>query len=262
MDAAGGRLPTTWNEYAAAPAWQAVEFISDLHLSEGQAGNFDAWSAYLAATDADAVFILGDLFEAWVGDDARGDRFEAACVDVLAQASRRRTMAFMCGNRDFLVGPAMLRECGVIDLPDPTLLLAWGRRVLLTHGDQLCLADVEYQRFRAIARSEAWRATFLARPLAERRELARQMRDASTQRQRAQAPAEWADVDTAAALAWLRAAGADDLVHGHTHRPLTEPLAPGHDRHVLSDWDVDAPTPRAEVLRLTRRGFERRPLTR
>jgi UDP-2,3-diacylglucosamine hydrolase len=261
MDPTGWRLPTLY-QLAAPPTWQAVEFISDLHLTEAGNETFRAWADYLESTPADAVFILGDLFEAWVGDDARASPFEAAAVDVLAQAASRRTMGFMAGNRDFLVGSAMLRDCGLTALQDPTLLIAFDRRVLLTHGDQLCLDDVEYQRFRALARSDAWRDAFLARPLAERRLLARQMRDASRQRQQAQSPGEWADVDAAAAVAWMHAAGSADLVHGHTHRPGRGELAPGFVRHVLSDWDFDGVPARGDVLRLTREGFSRHPVAR
>jgi UDP-2,3-diacylglucosamine hydrolase len=255
MPPAGWRLPTLY-ELPLPGQWQAVEFISDLHLTDDTPAAFAAWAGYMRATDADAVYILGDLFEAWVGDDARRCDFEARCVDVLSDASSRRQVGFMAGNRDFLVGPEMLRECGLVALQDPTLLVAWGRRVLLTHGDTLCLDDVDYQRFRAEARSDAWRAKVLALPLAQRRVLAGQMRDASRRHQSAQV--QWADIDPAAAVAWLHAAGSRDLVHGHTHRPGTEVIAPGYLRHVLSDWDLATAPGRAEVLRLTREGFTRR----
>jgi UDP-2,3-diacylglucosamine hydrolase len=139
------------------------------------------------------------------------------------------------------------------------VLQAHGRRVLLTHGDQLCLGDVEYLRFRSQVRLAAWQAAFLARPLEERHALAQAMRDASRQHQRD--PVTWADVDPAAALAWLQTANCDVLLHGHTHRPGMEPLAPGFQRLVLTDWDLDSPGPvRAQVLRLTSEGFARLPL--
>ncbi len=251
----GWQLPGL-SELAAPAHWQAVDFVSDLHLADAAGATFAAWAAYMRTTDADAVFVLGDLFEAWVGDDARHEPFEAACVAVLADAASRRQVGFMAGNRDFLLGAATLRECGAIALRDPTLLDAFGERVLLTHGDQLCLADVEYQRFRAQARSDAWRDGVLALPIAQRRALAAQMRDASRQRQGA-GPAD-TDIDAGAAVAWLHAAGCRHLVHGHTHRPADEALAPGFERHVLGDWDLDAEPPRGDVLRLTRDGFRRR----
>jgi UDP-2,3-diacylglucosamine hydrolase len=244
----------------APSGWQAIEFVSDLHLRAEQPRTIDAWSKYVDSTDADALFVLGDLFEAWIGDDARTEGFERRCADALHRSSARRATYFMAGNRDFLVGEALLADCGVIALPDPTLLDAWGRRVLLSHGDRLCLADHQYQRFRALVRSAEWQRDFLARPLVERRRLAREMRDASEQAKRAQSPQDWAEIDREAAIGWLREAGAGELVHGHTHRPGDESLGSGFARHVLSDWDADASPPRAEALRLTRAGFSRRPL--
>jgi UDP-2,3-diacylglucosamine hydrolase len=240
---------------AAPPAWRAIDFISDLHLGADHPRTFEAWRRYMASTAADAVFILGDLFEVWVGDDARSGSFEAACVDVLAQAAGRLQVAFMPGNRDFLAGPALLRASRMAPLADPTLLDAWGRNVLLTHGDALCLDDVDYQRFRAEVRDPAWQRSFLSRSLQERQAIARGMRDASTQAQRHKAA--WADVDAAAAVALMSAAGTGEMVHGHTHRPGDSALAPGFTRHVLTDWELDVAPLRSGVLRLTRAGFAR-----
>lgn len=240
----------------APPLWRAIDFISDLHLAEDTPLTFDGWARYMRDTVADAVLILGDLFEVWVGDDSRDDRFEARCVEVLKDASARRTVAFMVGNRDFLVGAATLHDCGVEALIDPTLVDAFGDRVLLTHGDAMCVTDVEYQRFRRIARTVEWQRGFLDRSIDERRLLARTMRVASEQRK--SAGAAWFDVDPDAARSALRNAGATTLVHGHTHRPASEPLGAGCSRHVLSDWDLDdAQAPRAEVLRWSECGFAR-----
>lgn len=243
--------------FDAPDHWRAIDLISDLHLDAAHPATFEGWKRQLLGASADAVFLLGDVFEAWVGDDARFDGFERECAQVLKAASARRTVAFMAGNRDFLVGEALLADCGVQRLHDPTLLTAWGRTALLTHGDALCLADTDYQRFRAMVRDPAWQQAFLARPLAERQAMARQMRDASEANKRGQSFADWADVDSEAAVAWLRAAGARQMIHGHTHRPGSGPLAPGFERHVLSDWDLDVPAPRAEVLRLTPAGIAR-----
>lgn len=257
--AAASTLPAV-QALPGAEDWSAIDFISDIHLAPDMPRTFDAWAAYLLGTTADAVFILGDLFDVWVGDDSRLAGFEAQCSAVLKQAARQRRVGFMAGNRDFLLGDAMLADCGLISLPDPTLLEAYGQRVLLTHGDILCLDDVEYQCFRAMVRNPQWQATALALPLAERRRLATQMRHASEQRSAdGLLPPEAADIDTGAAVAWLRAAGSQWLVHGHTHRPGSAPLTAGFTRHVLTDWDLDHATrgPRAEVLRLTREGFAR-----
>ena len=243
-------------EYAADPQWRAVEFISDLHLAQEQPATVERWARYLRESRADAILILGDLFEVWIGDDARElCSFEHAVAQVLREAAGQRAVGFMVGNRDFLVGSALLRDCGIVALPDPTVLDAWGQRVLLTHGDALCLDDTAYQRFRTEVRSEKWRRAFLARPLAERARLARAMRDASEAHKRSQV--EWSDVDPAAAVAWMHACDARDMVHGHTHRPGSEVVAPGFTRHVLSDWDCDTEPRRAQALRLTRDGFAR-----
>lgn len=251
--------PPACHELRADARWQAIEFISDLHLSAQQPRTTALWADYLARSQADAIYILGDLFEVWVGDDARlGPGFEQHASTVLAQAARRRTIGFMAGNRDFLVGAEMLQACGLTALPDPTLLSAWGLRVLLTHGDALCLDDRPYQAFRQQVRSPAWRDDFLSRPLATRQALARQMREASQNHQQQQTPADWSDVDADAAVAWMRAAHAHVMVHGHTHRPADSgALAAGYQRHVLSDWDCEGTSARAQVLRLTRDGFTR-----
>lgn len=255
-------LPTFW-ELLAPADWTAIDFISDLHLADETPRTFEAWAAHMRDTPASAVIILGDLFEVWIGDDARHAGFEARCAEVLAEAASRRSVAFMCGNRDFLVGAELLRDCGVRALPDPTVLVAFGERLMLAHGDALCLDDHDYQRFRAQVRSPAWQREFLARPLAERAQIARSMRAQSEQRKRGMAPADWADIDKATAVRWMHEAGTPTLIHGHTHRPAREDLAPGFVREVLSDWDCDAPgTPRAEVLRLKRGGLSRIPLAR
>ena len=243
--------------FTAPNRWQAIDFISDLHLAPDTPHGFDTWAAYMRSTRADAVFILGDLFEVWVGDDSRHERFEAQCAEVLRQAAATRSVAFMAGNRDFLVGTEMLAACHVTALADPTLVTAFGERVLITHGDALCLADTDYQKFRAMVRNPAWQASVLARPLAERRALAREVRHESEKRHGAMLP-EWLDLDRAASVEWMRAADAPVLVHGHTHRPADQLLQPGRTRHVLSDWDLDhAATPRADVLRWARDGLRR-----
>lgn len=241
----------------APPQWQQVDFISDLHLHAGDPATFDAWSDYLHDTSAQAVFILGDLFEAWVGDDCiqaapadAQDAFALACADQLQRASRQRSLFFLCGNRDFLVGDALLRHCGMQGLADPCVLDFCGARHLLSHGDALCLDDTDYQRFRATVRSAPWQADFLARPLAERQATARQLRTRSEQHKRMQPTPSV--VDRQATLQWLRDADASVLIHGHTHQPANHRLPAGQLRIVLSDWDLAARPPRAEVLRLSR----------
>jgi UDP-2,3-diacylglucosamine hydrolase len=257
MNAASAVLPPA-AEFRAPQAWQSIDFISDLHLCEALPRTFEAWSAYMRGTPADAVFILGDLFEFWQGSDAVQLDFERQCIQVLADTTKQRHVALMVGNRDFLITPQFLAGVGVHALADPTLLRAGSQSLLLTHGDALCLDDEPYQRFRAWTRDPATQQGFLARPLAERVALSAGIRHAS-EAGRSRTPPEggWADLDATAAVACLRSAGATLMLHGHTHRPGASTLAPGFHRQVLSDWDVDGPTPRAEVLRLRPDGLER-----
>jgi UDP-2,3-diacylglucosamine hydrolase len=250
--------PLALHRFDAPAHWQVIECLSDVHLTAEAPRTFDAWRLQMLGGDADAIFILGDLFEAWVGDDARDGEFEGACVEVLREATAQRTVAVMHGNRDFLIGDVLLAHCGARALLDATVLHAFGRRTVLSHGDALCLEDTDYQRFRAMVREPAWQAEFLQRPLAQRQQMARAMRDASTAHQAQRSPALWADVDPAAALQLLDAAGSDTLVHGHTHRPGRVVLSATAARHVLSDWDFDGDAPRGNVLRLTARSVESR----
>ena len=249
-----------FEELIAPSHWRTVDFISDLHLQAGEPATVAAFEQYLENTTADAVFILGDLFEVWVGDDAllEAGSFERTACAALQAAAQRRAVYFMHGNRDFLAGAAFLQHCGITGLPDPTVLVFGGQRYVLSHGDLLCLQDVEYQQFRVQARSAPWQQQFLAQALATRRAQARGIRQESEARK--QSGAVYADVDGPAAAAWLLAAGARTLIHGHTHRPADHALAPGLQRVVLSDWDAAALPPRLETLRLSGAGLERLPL--
>jgi len=244
-------------ELVAPAAWRTVDLISDLHLQAGEPATFEAWRGYLETTPADALFVLGDLFEVWVGDDAAAEPgFEAQCAGLLRRTAARIPVFFMHGNRDFLVGTALAERCGFTLLDDPTVLVLHGERWLLSHGDALCLDDTEYLQFRAQVRTPAWQAAFLARPLEERRALARAMRVQSEDRKR-DPSVVWADVDADAARQWLRQAGARALIHGHTHRPADHDLGGGLRRIVLSDWDAAAHPPRAQLLCLSPAGAQR-----
>ncbi|MCL1960198.1 MAG: UDP-2,3-diacylglucosamine diphosphatase [Desulfovibrionaceae bacterium] len=251
---------TAISQFATLPApahWRTIDFIADLHLSESEGGVFSAWQRYMLHTSADAVFILGDLFEVWVGDDsAVPGSFEARCGQTLA-ASAAAGVFFMHGNRDFLMGGGFLARHRVQPLADPTVLTFGGRRYLLTHGDLLCTGDAAYQQFRAQVRNPAWQQSMLARPLAERQAIARQTRAISQQHQ-AEA-GFYAGIDADLARRWLTEAAAATLIHGHTHRPGDHPLgvdAAGQPltQVTLSDWHVTGSTQRAQVLRLTATG--------
>jgi UDP-2,3-diacylglucosamine hydrolase len=260
-------------ELTATASWQAVDFISDLHLQASEPETFRAFLRYLhkpPQAAADALFILGDLFEVWVGDDAldagasSAERaFQRECAAELLAHSRQTPVYFLHGNRDFLLGSRALATCGMQGLADPTVLVFLGQRWLLSHGDALCLDDVDYMRFRAQVRDPGWQRDFLAQPLEDREAMARDLRAQSEARKQRTGndPSLWADVDADAARRWLHQAQADTLIHGHTHRPAEHALGHGLRRVVLSDWDAGARPPRAEVLRLDARGLRRMPLT-
>lgn len=270
-------LPQPVPSVQAPLHWQRVDFISDLHLDASEPATFDAWAKHMAHTPADALFILGDLFEVWVGDDTQ-DPFALQCMAALKTTSQRMPVFFICGNRDFLVGPDLFNATGVQSLSDPTLLDlgsdegATRTRILLSHGDALCLEDHDYLAFRAQVRQPEWQAAFLAKPLAERQTYARSVRSASEARKQSHAQdpdfAGYADVDTQAAIEWLKAVDAQVLLHGHTHKPAMHDLGQGLTRWVLSDWDADAQPPRLEVLSWQRtqaanttQGLQRLPLS-
>lgn len=250
--------PPQWPVLQAPSHWRHVDFISDLHLQSADDATFLAWQGYMRTTRADAVFILGDLFEVWVGDDIV-DRltmepdldpgFEVRCAQVLQAASGRLSLFFMHGNRDFLLGPAFARACGMTLIADPSVLDFAGQRWLLSHGDALCLADTDYQQFRAQVRGAQWQHDFLGQPLAQRQAVARALRAQSQARQNN--AASHADLDANASCDWLHKAHAGTLIHGHTHKPAEHALPQGLRRIVLSDWDGAATPPRAEVLRLS-----------
>lgn len=239
--------------------WLQVDLLSDLHLSPATPYTAAALAQHLATTPADAVLILGDLFEVWVGDDGLDDpdSFEQQMLQLLGTAAQRLPIAFLAGNRDFLVGPRFLSATGVLALPESVRLELGRQSLLLVHGDAQCLDDSAYQAFRREVRSSAWQQAFLARPLAQRRAIARGLREASESRKGDIGPDGYADLDRPEMLRLLQQAGTHTLVHGHTHRPGCDELTPGRVRWVLSDWDLDAPTPRGDLLRLSDTGLQR-----
>ena len=232
----------------APPDWRMVDFLSDVHLDASEAATFNAWAQHLNTTPADALFILGDLFEVWIGDDTQ-DHFHLQCMEVLRATVKRMPVFFMCGNRDFLVGSQWLQSTGVQGLQDPTVLELTEQKILLSHGDALCIGDTDYMAFRQQVRSSAWQEAFLAKPLSERQQIAKDLRAQSKARQQTQT--DYVDVDANTARAWLRDNDCKLMIHGHTHRPATHDLGNGLSRVVLSDWEADATPPRLEALRWT-----------
>lgn len=216
-------------------------FISDLHLSPDRPPATDALLRFLAgnAVSAERLYVLGDLFDYWIGDDTLALPFHRQVVDAFARLHGHGTQIFfMHGNRDFLIGERFARESGMQLLQDPALIDLYGTPTLLMHGDTLCTDDVEYQRFRQMVRDPRWQAGFLAKPLEERVAAARAVRGESEQAKQAKQEAIM-DVAPATVEEALRRHGYPRLIHGHTHRPARhEHVVDGRtcERWVLADW--------------------------
>lgn len=239
-----------WPVLQAPAHWRRLDFISDLHLQASDPATVNAWQRFMQTTQADAVFILGDLFEVWVGDDVLATAgFEAGCTQILKAASQRLSIFVMHGNRDFLLGSTFAQAGGLTLLNDPSVLNFAGQHWLLSHGDALCLGDTDYLQFRAQVRSPEWQESFLSLPLAQRQQMAQDMRRQSETHKRSGVP--YADLDEPMTCHWLDLAQAGTLIHGHTHKPADHQMTPGLRRIVLSDWDATATPARAEVLRLS-----------
>ena len=211
-------------------------FISDLHIDERRP-HVLAGLKRLIETDAaevDALYILGDLAEVWVGDDDDGPTAQAL-RETLAEAAKRCSVHVMHGNRDFLLGERFAAETGATLLDDPSVVEIDGQRILLAHGDAYCTGDAEYQRMRALFRSSEWQAGVLASTLAERRTLAATMRAKSIAANENKAD-NIMDVTPAAIASAMRDANAPLMVHGHTHRPGIHDSPEGR-RIVLGDWN-------------------------
>jgi len=210
-------------------------FISDLHLDPERPAVTRALGEFLDAhRDCDALYILGDFFEAWVGDDD-DTPLALEIEDRLAAFSAAGPRLYlMQGNRDFLLGEDFCRRAGASLLPDPSVIDLYGTPVLLMHGDSLCTADQEYQTFRQMARSPEWQVELLSRPLAERRALASQLRNMSQQANSNKAE-DIMDVTLAEVEQALLQHNVNCMIHGHTHRPRHHTHDHG-ERWVLGDW--------------------------
>jgi UDP-2,3-diacylglucosamine hydrolase len=237
----------------------ATLFISDLHLEAERPEIGEQFLAFLAgpAREADALYILGDLFEAWVGDDDPSPYYAGMKAAIRELAEAGVPVYFMHGNRDFMIGERFAGETGVTLLPDPCPVDIHGQKVLLSHGDYLCTDDLEYQKVRAMTRNPEWQAMMMGKSLEERLAFARQAREQSAARSESLTE-EIADVNEDAVEAAIREHDVDILLHGHTHRPAVHPFhvdeRPVH-RIVLGDWyeqgsmvEWDEDGPRLEVL--------------
>ena len=222
-------------------------FVSDLHLDPARPEITGLFLHFLRgqAAGADALYILGDLFEAWVGDDDPSEAGAEVASGLRALADAGVPVYFMRGNRDFLVGAGYARRAGMHLLPDPAVVSLYGQPVLLMHGDLLCSDDTAYQAFRAQTRDPDWQQGFLAQPLPARLAFAAQARQASLARQQEMLQGDRGrfetvtDVTPATVEAILARFGVDTLIHGHTHRPAIHALHAGARdcrRIVLGDW--------------------------
>jgi UDP-2,3-diacylglucosamine hydrolase len=216
-------------------------FISDLHLDASRPHITRLFVDFVRreATQANALYILGDLFEAWIGDDAPDETADQVAEALAALHAQGVPCFFIHGNRDFLLGDTYARRARMTLLPDPSVIAIEGQRVLLMHGDTLCIDDAPYQAFRAQAHAPAWQRAFLARTIEERQVFAAQAR-AESRRYTRSAGDAITDVNEAAVQAALEKNALLRLVHGHTHRPKTHRvgLAEGAiaERIVLGDW--------------------------
>ncbi len=226
-------------------------FISDLHLEPQQPQTLVGLTRFLHAIieDADALYILGDLFEMWIGDDD-DDAFVEQCCMALSAFSARRRLFVMHGNRDFLMGAGFSMRTSAQLLPDPHVIDLYGRRTLLMHGDSLCIDDAPYMQMRQQLRSRSWQQDILARPLAERRSLGAALR-AHSRAANANKAAAIMDVNEQEIARYCELHDVDLLIHGHTHRPGTHRYdsSGGRTRLVLGDWNPDG-----TVLRMTPAG--------
>lgn len=236
-----------------------ARFVSDLHLRAERPDLVQRFAAFLAGTVAanvESLFILGDLFEYWIGDDDLADPFNADVCNLLRSAADMGTnLYFIAGNRDFLIGPRFAASARMVLLDDAVKVGAGGTATLLLHGDTVCTDDLPYQEFRRMVRTTEWQRQFLDRPLAERRAEVESLRRRSVAAMQDKT-AEIMDANPAAIRAAMAEHGCLRLIHGHTHRPGREefelPAGRG-ERYVLSDWD----TGRGDALEIGPGGVRR-----
>ena len=214
--------------------------ISDLHLDESRPDITRAFFDFLRgpAAGAEALYILGDFFEVWVGDDDDAPLVAEVAAELKRYSGSGAELYLMHGNRDFLLGQDFAHRAGAVLLPDPSLVTLAGQKVLLMHGDSLCTLDQEYMAFRRQARDPNWQEALLAKPLEERRQIAAQIRAASKSMNSRKAE-DIMDVTPAEVEKVMREHNVRTLIHGHTHRPARHQLSIDNEaaeRIVLGDW--------------------------
>lgn len=246
------------------PNHASAQLISDLHLNAQEPATAAAFERFILADSAkaEALFILGDLFDYWVGDDALDEAFNAHIITLLRHAASQTRLYFIHGNRDFLIGEQFAAAAQLTLLDDPTMVNIAGQTYLLSHGDALCTDDHTYQAFRAQVRDKAWQETFLKQPLAQRKAIAQQLRQQSVDAKTGKTLLEM-DVNETAVRELMQVYCADELIHGHTHRPAHHVLTDGThkpaltlSRRVLCDWHWDGTEHRGNILYIGPAGID------
>ena len=215
-------------------------FISDLHLQEDRPDITEAFLNFLeeTASKSEKLYILGDLFEVWIGDDFQNDFIKEIC-HALKKTNKTTEIFIMHGNRDFLIGPKFLASSGMKLLSDPYIEEMFGKSVLLMHGDLLCTDDVDYQSFRKTSRDKKWQEEFLSKSLKERQRIAKDLRVIS-KKATSEKKEEIMDVNPSEVLNTMERSAVNLLIHGHTHRPDSHDIQINNQpakRMVLGDWD-------------------------
>ena len=216
-------------------------FVSDLHLQVSHPRTAEAFFAFLAerAVQAERLYLLGDIFEYWAGDDDLAEPFHQQVMSAIRAVSEAGTAVYwLAGNRDFLVGPGFAEAAGLTLLEEPHILSAGGKRIALVHGDAQCTADLKYMAFRAQVRDREWQQQFLGMPLAQRKAIIAGLREGSREAHAGKSY-EIMDVTPEAVQDLFDRADASVIIHGHTHRPAVHDTD-GRLRYVLPDWELDA----------------------
>ncbi len=229
-------------------------FISDLHLHESRPQITRAFFQFLQSqtTQATALYILGDFFDAWIGDDDDAELPHQVANELQKLKQRGVDIYFMHGNRDFLLGENYASKAGMTLIPESVVINLYGTKTLLVHGDTLCTDDKDYQAFRTMVRSPQWQQQVLAQPLSARRALAAQLRDKSQSMNSLKA-ADIMDVTPTEVVAQMEQAQVQLMIHGHTHRPARHKLVANNkpaERIVLGDWHEHAWCIRASANQL------------
>ncbi len=240
---------------ASSAATPAALFVSDLHLQAAHPRTAEAFFRFLAerAVHAGQLYLLGDIFEYWAGDDDLAEPFHQTVIDALRAVGDAGVRVYwLAGNRDFLVGAGFAEAAGLSLLAEPHVIELGGKRIALVHGDAQCTADLKYMAFRAQVRDREWQQQFLGMPLGQRKAIIAGLREGSREAQAGQSY-EIMDVTPGAVEALFAATGADVVVHGHTHRPAMHEVD-GKVRYVLPDWELDVEPLRGGWLELDDQG--------